>query len=175
MATSRPCAAPASAPNDLLDQRDQLIKQIGNLVKVSTVQADDGTMGVFIAGGQRLVLGAEAQQLAVTPDPANTARSMISISDSGITHELSTDLLVGGSISGLMKYQNEDLVSARNQLGQMAAAVSARVNQVQAASASTWARPPAPATRSSPSAARSRSPTCTTRATPPAASRPASR
>ena len=121
----------SSAPNDLMDQRDQLIKQIGNLVKVSTVAADDGTMGVFIAGGQRLVLGAEAQQLAVTPDPANTGRSTISISDSGITHELSTDLLVGGSISGLMNYQNQDLVSARNQLGQMAAAVAARVNQVQ--------------------------------------------
>ena len=71
-ATSPRCAARSSAPNDLLDQRDQLVKQIGNLVKVSTITADDGTMGVFIAGGQRLVLGAEAQQLAVTPDPANT-------------------------------------------------------------------------------------------------------
>jgi flagellar hook-associated protein 1 len=121
----------SNSPNDLLDQRDQLVKQIGNLVKVSTITADDGTMGVFIAGGQRLVLGGEAQQLAVTPDPANSARSTISISDSGIKHELSTDLLVGGSISGLLKYQNEDLVSARNQLGQMAAAVADRVNQVQ--------------------------------------------
>jgi flagellar hook-associated protein 1 FlgK len=121
----------SQTPNDLLDQRDQLVKQMGNLIKVSTITAGDGTMGVFIAGGQRLVLGAEAQKLAVTPDPANTGRSVISISDSGITHELSTDLLVGGSISGLLKYQNEDLVSARNQLGQMAAAVSARVNQIQ--------------------------------------------
>jgi flagellar hook-associated protein 1 FlgK len=121
----------SSSPNDLLDQRDQLVKKIGNLVKVSTIAANDGTMGVFIAGGQRLVLGAEAQQLAVTPDPANTGRSVISISDSGITHELSNNLLVGGSISGLLKYQNEDLVSARNQLGQMAASLSARVNQVQ--------------------------------------------
>ena len=121
----------SQTPNDLLDQRDQLVKQMGNLIKVSTITAGDGTMGVFIAGGQRLVLGAEAQQLAVTPDPANTGRSVISISDSGITHELSTDLLVGGSISGLLKYQNEDLVSARNQLGQMAASVSARVNQIQ--------------------------------------------
>jgi len=121
----------SNSPNDLLDQRDQLVKQIGNLVKVSTITADDGTMGVFIAGGQRLVLGAEAQQLAVTPDAANSARSTISISDSGTKHELSNDLLVGGSISGLLKYQNEDLVSARNQLGQMAAAVAARVNQVQ--------------------------------------------
>ena len=121
----------SSAPNDLLDQRDQLVKQMGNLIKVSTITADDGTMGVFIAGGQRLVLGAEAQQLAVTPDPANTARSVISISDSGQLHELSTSLLVGGSISGLLNYQNSDLVSARNQLGQMAASLSARVNQVQ--------------------------------------------
>jgi len=120
-----------NAPNDLLDQRDQLVKQIGDLVKVSTINASDGTVGVFIAGGQRLVLGAEAQQLAVTPDPDNTARSVISISDSGLTHELSSDLLVGGSISGLMTYQNDDLVSARNQLGQLAASVSARVNQVQ--------------------------------------------
>ncbi len=121
----------SSAPNDLLDQRDQLVKQMGNLIKVSTITADDGTMGVFIAGGQRLVLGAEAQQLAVTPDPSNTARSVISISDSGQLHELSTSLLVGGSISGLLNYQNSDLVSARNQLGQMAASLSARVNQVQ--------------------------------------------
>ena len=122
----------SQSPNDLLDQRDQLVKQIGNLMKVSTITANDGTMGVFIAGGQRLVLGAESQQLAVTPDPANTGRSVISISDSGIVHELPSDLLVGGTISGLLKYQNEDLVSARNQLGRMAASVAARVNQVQA-------------------------------------------
>jgi flagellar hook-associated protein 1 FlgK len=121
----------SQTPNDMLDQRDQLVKQIGDLVKVSTITANDGTMGVFIAGGQRLVLGAEAQQLAVTPDPANTGRSAISISDSGIVQALPSDLMVGGSISGLLKYQNEDLVSARNQLGQMAASVSARVNQIQ--------------------------------------------
>jgi len=121
----------SQTPNDLLDQRDQLVKKIGDLVKVSTITAGDGTMGVFIAGGQRLVLGAEAQQLAVTPDPANTGRSAISISDSGVLHQLPGDLLVGGSISGLLKYQNEDLVSARNQLGQMAASVAARVNQIQ--------------------------------------------
>ena len=121
----------SQSPNDLLDQRDQLVKQMGNLIKVSTITANDGTMGVFIAGGQRLVLGAEAQQLAVTPDPANTGRSVISISDSGIQHALPGDLLVGGAISGLLKYQNEDLVSARNQLGQMAASVTARVNEIQ--------------------------------------------
>jgi flagellar hook-associated protein 1 FlgK len=121
----------SSVPNDLLDKRDQLIKQVGDLVKVSTISASDGSLGVFIAGGQRLVLGAEAASLVVAPDPADASRSSLSISDSGVTHPIPEDLLVGGSISGLMKYQNEDLVAARNQLGQMAAAFSARVNEVQ--------------------------------------------
>jgi flagellar hook-associated protein 1 FlgK len=118
-------------PNDLLDQRDQLVRQIGNLVKVTTLPASDGSMGVFIAGGQRLVLGNSAQQLAVTPDPTDPSRSAISINDNGIQRALTPDMLVGGSISGLLKFQNEDLVDARNQLGQQSAAFAWRVNQVQ--------------------------------------------
>ena len=119
------------APNDLLDQRDQFVKQLGNLVKVQTITASDGSLGVFIAGGQRLVLGSEAQSLKVVNDPADSSRSSVSLNDSGTLQPLSTSLLVGGSISGLLNYQNDDLVSARNQLGQMAASMSARVNTVQ--------------------------------------------
>jgi flagellar hook-associated protein 1 FlgK len=118
-------------PNDLLDQRDQLVRQIGSFVKVTTMPASDGSLGVFIAGGQRLVLGNSAQQLAVTQDPADASRSAISISDNGIQRPLTPDMLVGGSISGLLKFQNEDLVDARNQLGQQAAAFAWRANQVQ--------------------------------------------
>lgn len=120
-----------ASPNDLLDQRDQMVKQIGNFIKVSTINADDGSIGVFVAGGSRLVLGSEAQSLAVTPDPNNSSRSSLSISDSGITRPLSNDLLMGGSLAGLMQYQNEDLVDARNQLGQTAAAFASRVNAIQ--------------------------------------------
>ena len=36
--------------------------------------ADDGTVGVFIAGGQRLVLGGQAAQLALSPDPYRRSR-----------------------------------------------------------------------------------------------------
>jgi flagellar hook-associated protein 1 FlgK len=121
----------SDSPNDLLDQRDQAIKQIGNLIKVQTISASDGSLGVFIAGGQRLVLGAAAQSLKVIPDASDSSRSALALNDSGTLQPLTDDLLVGGSLSGLLKYQNEDLVSARNQLGQLAASVSARVNEVQ--------------------------------------------
>lgn len=118
-------------PNDLLDKRDQAIKQIASFVDVSTVAADDGSLGVFIAGGQRMVLGGASQPLAITPDTEDPSRSALSIVDSGVSRQLDTSTLAGGSIAGLLKFQNDDLVDARNSLGQMAAAFADRVNTLQ--------------------------------------------
>jgi flagellar hook-associated protein 1 FlgK len=119
------------APNDLLDERDRLVSKLSELVQVSTVTAEDGTLGVFIAGGQRLVLGNQAAQLQVTPDPADPSRSAISINDNGMVRNLPADLLGAGGISGLLRFQNSDLVDARNLLGQMSAAFASRINEQQ--------------------------------------------
>ncbi|MET0207393.1 MAG: flagellar hook-associated protein FlgK, partial [Burkholderiaceae bacterium] len=60
-------AGTSHTPNDLLDKRDQLISTLSQYVQVSTVEnSKDGTVGVFIGGGQRLVLGGQAQELKVT-------------------------------------------------------------------------------------------------------------
>lgn len=119
------------SPNDLLDERDRLISKMSELVQVTTVSASDGTLGVFIAGGQRLVLGNQASSLQVTPDAADPSRSAVSMNDNGTLRPLSPDLLSGGSISGLLTFQNTDLVAARNMLGQMAGAFAGRVNEQQ--------------------------------------------
>ena len=119
-------------PNDLLDKRDQLISQLSQYVQVSTVpNARDGTMGVFIGGGQVLVLGGQAQQLSVTPDPYDGARAQLSISDTSGTRALDDSTLTGGSLTALLRYQNTHLQDARNLLGQMATAVATRVNEQQ--------------------------------------------
>ena len=55
-------------PNQLLDQRDQLVKQIGQSVNVTTIEASDGSVGLFVGGGQALVLGANASTLKAVPD-----------------------------------------------------------------------------------------------------------
>jgi flagellar hook-associated protein 1 FlgK len=123
----------AQAPNDLLDQRDELVSQISSLVQVTTLPAPDGTLGVFLGGGQRLVLGNVASQLAVVADPADPSRSALTLStgnnDALTLHE---DKLGGGSMAGLLSFQNQDLVRARNQLGQMASALGHRFNTAQA-------------------------------------------
>jgi flagellar hook-associated protein 1 FlgK len=120
-------------PNDLLDQRDQAIDDLSRYVQVTTIAADDGTMSVFIGGGQRLVLGAEAAQLLVIDDVFDPSRKQIGLqSGTGATLALPQSVFGGGEIAGLLRFQNDDLVTARNLLGQMAAAIGGRVNEQQA-------------------------------------------
>ena len=119
-------------PNDLLDKRDQLISKLSEYVQVTTLPASDGTLGVFIGGGQRLVLGTQAQALSITPDRYDSNRAVLSISESTGTRALDESVLNGGSMTALLRYQNTDLQDARNMLGQMAAAMSSRVNEQQA-------------------------------------------
>ncbi len=119
------------SPNDLLDKRDQLVSQLSQYVQVSTVASSDGTIGVFIGGGQRLVLGGQAQELQVTPDPYDNSRAQLSITEANGTRVLDDSTLTGGSLTALLRYQNTHLQDARNLLGQMATAIATRVNEQQ--------------------------------------------
>lgn len=118
-------------PNDLMDARDRLIGQIAEKLEVQTIYGNDGSINVFVGGGQSLVLGGLANKLVALPDAYDPARISLGISVSGNTTSLPTRLLGEGSIAGLMKFQDEDLVDARNRLGQMVASLSKAVNDQQ--------------------------------------------
>lgn len=121
------------APNDLLDQRGQLVQELGGFMQLSTVlDSSDGTLSVFVAGGQRLVLGAQAVPLQRGPDPYDSSRSVLQVLETDGLHTLDTATLGGGSVGGLMRFQDDDLVQARNLIGQMALAVASAVNDQQA-------------------------------------------
>jgi flagellar hook-associated protein 1 FlgK len=119
-------------PNDLLDQRDQLVHQMSQLVQVTTIAAGDGTLGVFMASGQRLVLGTEVASLSLVADEFDPALKVLAVTEGGSQRRLPPALIAGGSIGGLLRFQNLDLADARNELGRMAAAVATRVNEQQA-------------------------------------------
>jgi flagellar hook-associated protein 1 FlgK len=120
------------SPNDLLDQRDQLVAELSQLVQVTTLPADDGTLAVFVAGGQRLVLGTQATKLAVVNDEFDVTRAAVAVDDGAIMRPLPSALLAGGEIGGLLRFQNDDLADARNVLGRMAATLATRLNEQQA-------------------------------------------
>lgn len=132
------------SPNDLLDERDRLIGRLSEFVTVTTVAADDGTLGVFIAGGQRLVLGNQAQRLEVTPDGMDPTRMAIGIAEGAGLRPLSAGLLTHGQIGGLLRFQNDDLAAARDNLNQMARDFARGVNDQLALGLDLADRPGAP-------------------------------
>lgn len=119
-------------PNDLLDQRDRLIGEISQKLQVSTIAADDGSVSLFVAGGQSLVLGTRVQTLTLEVDPRDASRAALGLADGSSTRLLQAQELGGGAIAGALAFQNQDLVQARTQLGQMAAALAGTVNAQQA-------------------------------------------
>ena len=117
-------------PNDLLDERERLISRLSVHVQVTRMEAQDGTMAVYMGGGQRLVLGTQASALRVLQDDSDPSRSAIGMNEGGVTRKLSAATL-GASVGGLLRFQNEDLVAARTLVGRLAASVGGAVNDQQ--------------------------------------------
>lgn len=114
-------------PNDLLDQRDDLLDQISQYVQTTTIAADDGSMSVFVAGSQPLVLGASANTLGLERDPVDATLSRVVFLQGGVSQTL-PESSIGGSLGGLMTFLTQDLPAVQNDLGRMALALNTSVN-----------------------------------------------
>ena len=116
------------SPNDLLDKRDNLISQLNQYIQTTQVDADDGTVTVLAASSQPLVLGTKAATLQVQPSPQDASQSQVTMAFGGQTVVLSEDMLGGGSITGMLKFQNQDLAEGVNLLGRIAVSITTVVN-----------------------------------------------
>ena len=124
--------ASGQTPNDLLDQRDQLVRNINKYVQTSQIPADDGTISLFVGGSQPLVLGSSSAQLTLkeaTEFPGSGKMALYFQQPGGQSVELTPSMLGGGEIAGLLQFQGSDLTEGRNLLGRMALAIGDTLNQ----------------------------------------------
>lgn len=119
-------------PNDLLDKRDELVRQLNEQVQVTTVKAEDGTLSVFMGGGQLLVLTNQAQTLKMVRDPTDPSLARVALDTNGTIRILDESQMTGGALQGLMQFQDEDLASTRDQLNRFSANFADAVNAQQA-------------------------------------------
>lgn len=118
-----------AVPNDLLDQRDQLLADLGKKVQIHTIGASDGTMTVFVAGSLPLVLGNKAATLSVERDPLDgDHRQVVNFVQGNNRFQIQDDFLAGGELKGLQDFVNKDLTQTRSQLGRMALALATELN-----------------------------------------------
>ncbi len=114
-------------PNQLLDQRNNLIDQLSTDVGVSTVTQSDGTISVFIGNGQPLVLGSNAATLVATPDQYHSGQMDLALQTGSGSTDI-TNSLTGGAVGGLLQFRDQMLIPGQNALGQAAVALTTLVN-----------------------------------------------
>jgi flagellar hook-associated protein 1 FlgK len=121
--------AGSQPPNDLLDQRDQLIAELNERVKTTVSKQSDGSYNVFIGNGQALVVGAQAYQLGTVPSAEDPGRYDIAYQTSGGGQILlNPSDLTGGTLGGLLAFRQDVLDPAQNSLGRIALGLAQAVN-----------------------------------------------
>lgn len=118
-----------ASPNDLLDQRDQLVSELNQIVGVEVSVQDGGTYNVTMANGYSLVQGSNARQLAAVPSSDDPSRTTVAYVD-GVAGavEIPEKLLNTGSLGGLLTFRSQELDQTRNTLGQLALAFADAFN-----------------------------------------------
>ncbi|MSQ67316.1 MAG: flagellar hook-associated protein FlgK [Gammaproteobacteria bacterium] len=120
-------ASQGQPPNDLLDQRDQLLRQMSELVNLNATSEQDGSVNVYIGHGQLLVAGARTVKLAVTPNALDGSRKEVSIVNSGGSSQISA-ALSGGTLAGTLQFREQVLEPARNAIGRLAVVLAETFN-----------------------------------------------
>jgi len=115
-------------PNDLLDQRDQLILDLNKLIKVTTTTNTDGTFNVYVGNGQQLVTGVQVTTMTSQPSATDPERFAIGLRSIGGTQELPELLITGGSLGGLLSFRSGSLDRIANDLGRNAASLALTFN-----------------------------------------------
>jgi flagellar hook-associated protein 1 FlgK len=120
------------APNDLLDQRDQLLNELGKLVGTKVVVQDGAQFNVYMGNGQSLVLGDKATRLAAVSSASDPTRTAVAtVNAAGKTVEMRESMVSGGSLGGLLQFRSETLAPAQNALGRMAISLADTFNAQQ--------------------------------------------
>lgn len=119
--------AGGQSPNDLLDERDQLLEQLAQKVGINTVMQDDGAVNVFLGNGQSLVVGNTASTLATFADPYDAGRVSIGLAGFSTQTDISR-FVSGGELGALIDARSSVVDGARGDLGVIAMGITSFVN-----------------------------------------------
>ncbi len=117
------------SPNDLLDTRDELIRELSTRLSVSTLEQSDGSVNVYVGRGQALVVGNESTQLFAQALGADADRIDIGFRN-GSAFVVTTAFMSGGSLGALLELRDTLLDPTSNGLGRLAVALADDFNEI---------------------------------------------
>ncbi|MGG7054080.1 flagellar hook-associated protein FlgK [Nitrosomonas sp. ANs5] len=114
--------------NDLRDQRDLLLRELSQFIKVDVVRQDNGHYNVFVGSGQALVVGDRTMTLKTVVAPDDAQRLTVALDMGNKTILLPEHQLQGGSLGGLFAFREETLDTTQNTLGLIALGLAQTFN-----------------------------------------------
>ena len=116
-----------NTPNNLLDARNEAVRTLNELVGV-TVQEHDNVYDVTLGTGQALVQGNTSNTLSAVPGKVDKSQFSIQINYAQSSSDV-TSVISGGKIGGLLRYRDDVLAPAMNDLGRTAIVVADAINK----------------------------------------------
>jgi len=136
--TIREVVALDQQPNDLMDERDQLITQLAEMINIDVSETETGTTMISV-GGKLLVMDHMVHQMAVDQDPANNMMNRVVWEDTGAVVQVRGVSLegglsavaadrLGGTLGGAMLARDIILPDKISELDDIANALVSEVN-----------------------------------------------
>ncbi len=111
----RLAANAGATPNELLDEQENLLKELAGLIDFTTTRQANGSVNILVGNGQPLVLDVTAFDLGVIGNEFDSSRLELAYNGQAISN-----LVSGGQVAGLLTFRSDSLDPARRQLGQLA-------------------------------------------------------
>jgi flagellar hook-associated protein 1 FlgK len=124
-----------ATPNSLLDQRNQDILTLNQSIGVTTSTQSDGSINVYLASGQPLVVGSHTFTMGMGQDPQNPGGIVVGIQTGGTPSgiaALDPNNTGGGAIGALLQFRSQTLPGIEDQIGRLAVTLSSQFNAIQA-------------------------------------------
>ena len=117
----------SATPNDLLDQRDEALRELSELVPIQTFNQGKSQTNVLIAGGLPLVVGVEAYTMSLQAGLNGSTDLDIVLSDGDVGRVI-THQVKGGELGALVTFRDEELKPSFNSLGRIAIVMADEFN-----------------------------------------------
>ena len=111
-------------PNDLLDKRNLLIKELSGHISINAVEQSNNMVNIYAGNGIALVNNAQSTTLGVSPNAMESSRLEVSLGNTEVSANIQ-----GGSLGGIMDFRREMLDDASNNLGRLATTLATTVNE----------------------------------------------